>query len=168
MRSVPCTFLHALAVRNTHRDTGGHTVAPEARFVSLTSGRLGPLPERPSPLRSRYCASIVSSGPLDICLYSRCDKHFKRSGSKAFTMSRQPHGDGQLLGAGQPQRRRGRQGRRLERSQAGVLVHSDSFSEVMCHCKRTFRARGRAPLAEHLARRSGQKGPGTSVFIRLC
>ena len=43
----------------------------------------------------------------------------KRSGSKAFTLSRQPHGDGQFLGAGQPQRRRCRQGRRLERSQAG-------------------------------------------------
>ena len=26
-------------------------------------------------------------------------KHFKRSGSTAFTMSRQQHGDGHLLGA---------------------------------------------------------------------
>ena len=37
-------------------------------------------------------------------------------------MSRQQHGDGQFLGAGQPQRRRDRQGRRLERSQAGNVT----------------------------------------------
>ena len=34
------------------------------------------------PLRSRYCDSVSSSAPLDICLFVRYGKHFKRSGSK--------------------------------------------------------------------------------------
>mgnify|MGYP001496167698 CR=1 FL=1 len=77
-------------------------------------------------------------------------------------MSRQPHGDGQLLGAGQPQRRTGetvrpgeaftaselvtplcepttmrrccRQGRRLERWQAGVAIATVFRS----HCRPGF------------------------------
>ena len=49
-------------------------------------------------------------------------------------MSRQQDGDGHLLGAGQPQRRRGRQGRRLERSQAGVAITTGLRS----HCRPGF------------------------------
>ena len=69
----------------------------ESVSSSLLSARPGD--HALSPLRSRYCESIESISPLDICLYVQYGKHFKRSGSTAFTMSRQQHGDGQLLGA---------------------------------------------------------------------
>ena len=127
-RLILALTLVADASHSSHHTTHTHTVAfcfhsdrQPARFRALSCGAAA------APFSA--CDSISSSAPLDetVCIPdsvsiskgSRYDKYCLGSGSTAFTMSRQQHGDGQLLEPGQPQRRRGRQGRRLERSQAG-------------------------------------------------
>ena len=117
-----CTLSHSAS---THRTIASRQPQAQPSAVRKTKSRSHIAAGRDRGLRSGswYCDSISStSGPLDICLYARCGKHFKRSGPTALNhVSRAPatRRHGQLLGAGQPQRQRGRQGRRPTRKKPG-------------------------------------------------